>query len=295
MDSGKSTVSMKKSKTASLDDKLWELREHTHGLRKLQKELVGRVRSLRFFQSVRDLQQAKLDDSIKCGACGKKFAKSKSGVLSTCGHIGCLSCLKAHAENQECGVADCTCATRDTSVVTAVSLGTEGATSKAQKTDGGVGVHGSKIIDVVSHIKSLPCDERILVFVQFSDLMQQVSSALNEAGIKTLKLKGSVHQQTGALDEFQKENLKADDARVLLLLSRDESASGANLTTANHAIFVHPLLTNTAQEYIASETQAIGRIRRYGQQREVRIWRFIARDSIDSEILSQRAAGLIGK
>ena len=295
MDSGKSTVSMKKSKTASLDDKLWELREHTHGLRKLQKELVGRVRSLRFFQSVRDLQQAKLDDSIKCGACGKKFAKSKSGVLSTCGHIGCLSCLKAHAENQECGVADCTCATRDTSVVTAVSLGTEGATSKAQKTDGGVGVHGSKIIDVVSHIKSLPRDERILVFVQFSDLMQQVSSALNEAGIKTLKLKGSVHQQTGALDEFQKENLKADDARVLLLLSRDESASGANLTTANHAIFVHPLLTNTAQEYIASETQAIGRIRRYGQQREVRIWRFIARDSIDSEILSQRAAGLIGK
>ena len=155
MDSGKSTVSMKKSKTASLDDKLWELREHTHGLRKLQKELVGRVRSLRFFQSVRDLQQAKLDDSIKCGACGKKFAKSNR-VLSTCGHIKLSQLPQGDAENQECGVADCTCATRDTSVVTAVSLGTEGATSKAQKTDGGVGVHGSKIIDVVSHIKSLP-------------------------------------------------------------------------------------------------------------------------------------------
>jgi len=293
MDSGKS-VSMKKTKTASLDDKLWELREHTHGLRKLQKELVGRVRSLRFFQSVRDLQQAKMDDSVKCEACSKKFAKSKSGVLSTCGHIGCVTCLKVNAENQECGVKNCDCATRDTSVVTAVSLGTEAsADSKSIKTDGGVGVHGSKIIDIVAHIKSIPDDERILVFVQFPDLMQQVSSALNEAGIKTLKLKGSVHQQTGALDEFQKENLKKDDARVLLLLSRDESASGANLTTANHAIFVHPLLTNTAQEYIASETQAIGRIRRYGQQREVRIWRFIARDSVDSEILSQRAAGLM--
>ena len=168
-----------KSKTASLDDKLWELREHTHGLRKLQKELVGASGLCASSSLFGDLQQAKLDDSIKCGACGKKFAKSKSGVLSTCGHIGCLSCLKAHAENQECGVADCTCATRDTSVATAVSLGTEGATSKAQKTDGGVGVHGSKIIDVVSHIKSLPRDERILVFVQFSDLMQQVSSALN--------------------------------------------------------------------------------------------------------------------
>jgi len=294
----KSNVS-KKQKNASYEDKLWELREHTHGLRKLQKELVGRVRSLRFFQSVRDLQQAKLSDSITCQVCvqSKKAAKavsakSLSGVLSTCGHVGCLECLKTNAENQECGVEGCDCATRDSSVVTADSLGTEGASKGKNngKTDGGVGVHGSKIIDLVAHIKSIPEDERVLVFVQFTDLMQQVSSALNEAGIKTLKLKGSVHQQTAALDEFQKEDLKQNDARVLLLLSRDESASGANLTTANHAIFVHPLLTNTAQEYIASETQAIGRIRRYGQQREVRIWRFIVRDSIDSEILSQRSA-----
>ena len=293
IDSAAPSVSMKKAKTASLEDKLWELREHTHGLRKLQKELVGRVRSLRFFQSVRDLQRAKLDESVLCQVCMKEHVKSKSGVLSTCGHIGCLDCLKSHAENQECGVKNCDCATRDSSVVTAISLGTELGSGKVTKTDGGVGVHGSKIIDLVNHIKSIPSDERILVFVQFPDLMQQVSGALNEAGIKTLKLKGSVHQQTAALDEFQKENLKASDARVLLLLSRDESASGANLTTANHAIFVHPLLTNTAQEYIASETQAIGRIRRYGQQREVRIWRFIARDSIDSEILSQRAANLM--
>ena len=42
---------------------------------------------------------------------------------------------------------------------------------------------------------------------------------LTEAGIKTLKLKGSVHQQTGSLDEFQKENLKPGDARVLLMLA----------------------------------------------------------------------------
>ena len=31
--------------------------------------------------------------------------------------------------------------------------------------------------------------------------------------------------------------------------SRDESSSGANLTTANHAIFVHPLLTSSQYEY----------------------------------------------
>ena len=123
-----------------------------------------------------------------------------------------------------------------------------------------------------------------------SKCIRDFSCANRAPNIKALKLKGSVHQQTGALDEFQKEDLKKGDARVLLLLSRDESASGANLTTANHAIFVHPLLTTTQYEYEASETQAIGRIRRYGQTKTVKIWRMIIRDSIDAEIIEQRAA-----
>ena len=71
---------------------------------------------------------------------------------------------------------------------------------------------------------------------------------------------------------------------MLLLLSRDESASGANLTSANHAIFVHPLETNTQYEYDASETQAIGRIRRYGQTKLVHVHLLIAKDTIEEKI-----------
>jgi SNF2 family DNA or RNA helicase len=151
-----------------------------------------------------------------------------------------------------------------------------------------LGVHGTKMAHLVQRIRDTPEGERILVFVQFPDLMKQVADVLEAAKIKSLKLKGSVHQQTGALDEFQKDVLRKGDARVLLLLSRDESASGANLTSANHAIFVHPLLTTTQYEYVASETQAIGRIRRYGQTKLVKVWRFIVRDSIDAEIIKQR-------
>ena len=45
---------------------------------------------------------------------------------------------------------------------------------------------------------------------------------------------------------------------MLLLNLRDESAAGANLTAANHAIFLHPLLVQTQQEYDACDTQAVG-------------------------------------
>jgi hypothetical protein len=77
---------------------------------------------------------------------------------------------------------------------------------------------------------------------------------------------------------------------VELMLSRAESAAGANLTCANHAFMVHPLLTETQEEYEASETQALGRIKRYGQAKKVCVWRFLVEDTIDEIVAAERAA-----
>ena len=85
-------------------------------------------------------------------------------------------------------------------------------------------------------------------------------------------------------------SLKPGQPRVLLLNLRDESAAGANLTSANHAIFVHPLLVSSQQEYTACDTQAVGRIRRYGQDRKVQLYRFLVTNTIDEEIFRNRRA-----
>ena len=66
--------------------------------------------------------------------------------------------------------------------------------------------------------------------------------------------------------------------------------AGANLTTANHAIFVHPLHVGSLQKYIACETQAIGRVRRYGQKKKVHLWRYLAAGTIDTTIYEERTA-----
>ena len=86
------------------------------------------------------------------------------------------------------------------------------------------------------------------------------------------------------LEKFQNDSKE----RVLLLNVMDESASGANLTSANHAIFLSPLLAPTQEIYDACETQAIGRLRRYGQLKHVNIWRFLSTNTIDVEIFEQR-------
>jgi len=101
-------------------------------------------------------------------------------------------------------------------------------------------------------------------------------------------VKGSVQQQVKSLSAMQAEVLSSDAPRVLLLTMDDESSSGVNLSTANHALFVHPLLAGSCQQYEAYETQAIGRIRRYGQTKTVHIWRYLCPGTIDAVIYKQR-------
>ena len=90
------------------------------------------------------------------------------------------------------------------------------------------------------------------------------------------------------LDVLQKEVAGLHVPRVLFLTMDDESSAGVNLTTFNHAVFVHPLLAGTQQQYDDFETQDIGRIRRYGQEKKVNIWRYLARVTIDTEIFKER-------
>jgi SNF2 family DNA or RNA helicase len=120
----------------------------------------------------------------------------------------------------------------------------------------------------------------MLVFAQFEDVIENTENALKAAGVRTLKMQGTVHQQTKTMERFKTDN----ELDALLLMSCAESASGANLTCANHAIFVHKPLCTTTEEYEASVAQAVGRVRRYGQTRPVNVWNFLADDTVDTLI-----------
>jgi SNF2 family DNA or RNA helicase len=275
-------------------DRDWALREHIHHLRRLQKEILDRVRSLRYFKAVRIVQDPA--SVVKCASDGSVVALENRALLSCCGHQGHKDVLRSFAGNNACPAAGCTAPVRPKSVVLASDLGasTADASSKA-------GSHGSKLGKLCTMLKTLPQDERVLVFVQFGDLMEKVKLAIEDlAGLKTSSLKGSSSQKTKVLTAFQacdddvSSSDSKNDVRVLLLNLADESASGANLTTANHLVFVHPLYAESQQKWAQQEAQAVGRVRRYGQKREVKVHRFIVDDSIDSEILDSMERDYIG-
>lgn len=69
----------------------------------------------------------------------------------------------------------------------------------------------------------------------------------------------------------------------------------SNLTGANHVIFVSPLLTVNKYKYDSSMTQAIGRIRRYGQNKKCYIHRFFTLETVDVDIIQKREKLLLTK
>jgi SNF2 family DNA or RNA helicase len=207
-------------------EKIDQLKSKVIYLRGLvRKELAGRHRSLRYFTVVRDLQKSAVEKTaidVSCPGCKKpQLEASEIAVLSSCGHKGCYDCLEQAARLTKCLTEGCAAATRALAVVRADSLGSE------DKHDGIGRHHGKKLEKIVELIKHrIPKQEKILLFVQFPDLMEKVATILSESGIKFFKISGTASKQSATVEAFQQDEAK-DGTRVMLLNVTAESSSGA--------------------------------------------------------------------
>lgn len=140
-----------------------------------------------------------------------------------------------------------------------------------------------RIAEALQQILSASEEDCVIIFCQFEDLEERISSALRAVGIThaCLSETRTVFEQTTMLENFQQK--RGDGSRVLLL-SLEQSASGTNLTAANHVFLVHPMAAGTPQRAAAFEQQAIGRVRRLGQRRTVTIWRFVTRGTVEEDL-----------
>lgn len=136
------------------------LRNHMHGVRSLSKELCGRVRSLRYIQHIRSYQQQ--ETGFECTACkSTQLNVSDVGVLSCCGHAGCLSDLRKLAAEGRCVVPLCTARVSPSHVLSAEKFG-------SSETDA-TGKFGRKLSAVTKKVKQIVEDQgdRVVVFCQF--------------------------------------------------------------------------------------------------------------------------------
>lgn len=146
--------------------------------------------------------------------------------------------------------------------------------------------YGSKIEKIVNHVQKVQSEDptaKIICFVQWEDLKRKISKALKEFQVAHATLHGGVWSRQRVLRRFQYES----EGPRMLLLSLEESASGTNLTAANHVLIVHPMEAESKEEAVAFEMQAVGRVRRPGQAKKIFIWRFVTFDTVEQQITEE--------
>ncbi|KAI9760391.1 MAG: RNA polymerase II mediator complex subunit [Chaenotheca gracillima] len=126
--------------------------------------------------------------------------------------------------------------------------------------------------------ESLPKDKPIksVVFSGWTSHLDLIQIALEDNNIRYVRLDGKMSrpQRTTSLDVFR------DDPEVLVILvSITAGGLGLNLTTASKVFVMEP------QFNPAAEAQAVDRVHRLGQTREVTTTRFIMDNSFEQKIL----------
>ncbi|KAL8691849.1 MAG: hypothetical protein Q9218_003010 [Villophora microphyllina] len=265
------------------------LRKQVQICRGLSKEWVDRIRGIRFFDNIgkcQDWGKHEFDDEAgpACAACENGCADpQETKILSACSHIICPSCIVfAATTKQYCPVGICEAVGVSANSWPAIKL-------SATYNDEYSFKYGAKIGKLIQLLKTeIHPKEQVLLFVQFDSVMDTISEALSNEGISSYclseKNKKSLAKDMQAFQEDR--GVKA--RRVLILDATKDTAAGANLTNANHVIFMSTFWSDNQHSYHQSMTQCIGRARRYGQKKTVHVYRIIALNTVDVDLLEWR-------
>ncbi len=141
----------------------------------------------------------------------------------------------------------------------------------------------AKLNDLLEMLQELiPEGRRILLFSQFTSMLDLIKPCLEEIGIPFVELRGDTRDRAAPVRRFEAGEVP------LFLISLKAGGRGLNLTSADTVIHYDPWWNPAVEE------QASDRAHRIGQTRSVFVYKMIAVDTVEERILElqQRKAEL---
>jgi len=141
----------------------------------------------------------------------------------------------------------------------------------------------SKLDDLMEMIgEMIPEGRRILLFSQFTSMLDLIKPRLAATGVKFVELRGDTRDRAEPVRAFESGEVP------LFLISLKAGGRGLNLTSADTVIHYDPWWNP------AAEDQASDRAHRIGQTKSVFVYKLIAADTVEERIveLQQRKAQL---
>ena len=118
---------------------------------------------------------------------------------------------------------------------------------------------------------------KMLLFSQFTSMLQILEEHLQKAGISYYKLTGATpkEERIRLVEDFNRE----DSTAAVFLISLKAGGTGLNLTAADVVLHFDPWWN------LAVQNQATDRAHRIGQKQVVNVYKLIARDTIEENIV----------
>jgi superfamily II DNA or RNA helicase len=136
----------------------------------------------------------------------------------------------------------------------------------------------AKLAHLVEMIRELSAaGRRMLVFSQFTSMLELIESELGAARIRYVKLTGQTEDRATPVQRFQRGEVP------VFLISLRAGGFGLNLTRADTVIHYDPWWNP------AVESQATDRAHRIGQDKPVFVYRLIAADTVEERITQLQA------
>ncbi len=138
---------------------------------------------------------------------------------------------------------------------------------------------GSAKLDALLELVGEAVDggHRVLVFSQFTSMLDLIGPALHDAGFVSCRLDGSTRDRAAVVERFQN-----DPSIPVFLISLKAGGTGLNLTAADTVIHFDPWWNP------AVEAQATDRAHRIGQTNVVTSIKLIARDTVEHRVLQMQ-------
>jgi SNF2 family DNA or RNA helicase len=133
-----------------------------------------------------------------------------------------------------------------------------------------------KVEELVREVQENAGIRKLLVFSQFTEMLNVISEAFDEAEISHCRLDGSTSLPKR---KAEVERFTEDESIKAFLISLKAGGTGLNLTVADYVYLVDPWWNP------AAEQQAIDRAHRIGQTRKVFAYKMICKDTVEEKIL----------
>lgn len=133
----------------------------------------------------------------------------------------------------------------------------------------------SKMSLVLGQIRQLGEDDKIIVFSQFVQALEELEAYLGGSGIPYVCLYGTTTDRTTPVASFQ------NNPEVRVFLSSIKAGGvGLNLTAADYVLLLDDWWNP------AVEAQAFSRAHRIGQKRNVEVIRLVCKDTVEEKVLA---------